>query len=213
VIAAIMPCRGRPEQTVRNVQRLLSTAGDVEWQLICMVDRDPIVAKALSNDNPPVWIMECAHPGYWNALQQAADQWAEFSHIVNLANDLWACDGWLTQAQAEYQHHFSAGDGLLGFAGDGHTFSQSCHFLISRRLLDRYGGWPVWYQHNFGDTELCARARADGLYWKSRTATLEHCHFERGLADDDAVYQAGRASYQRDAALFTERRAHGWPHA
>jgi len=70
----------------------------------------------------------------------------------------------------------------------------------------------VWYHHNFGDAELCTRARQDGLYWKSFNAYLEHCHVERGLAADDEVYQAGRARYREDEALFVARRAAGWPH-
>jgi hypothetical protein len=210
-VAAIMPCRGRPEQTVANVRRLLSTAGDVDWQLICMVDRDPDVMKALSNANPPVWIMESAQPGYWHALQQATDYWPEFDLLCGLANDLWACDDWLSEALSEYRERFGNGDGLLGIAGDGHGPMHACHFLISRALLARYGGWPTWYRHNFGDRELCARAQQDGVYAKSRRAWLEHCHVERGLAPDDAVYQVGRATFRQDEALFVERRRLGWP--
>jgi hypothetical protein len=213
VIAAIMPCKGRAEQTVRNVQRLLATAHKHHartWQLYCvMADDDDTPAIELSQHCIAMQVAT-DRLTYWQALTYATER-TDADLIVNLANDLWACDGWLATAEAEYRHHFGDGPGLLGFAGDGHGPEHSCHFLISRTLLDRYGGWPTHYQHNFGDTELCARARADGVYWKSAEATLEHCHVERGLAEDDAVYAAGRATYQRDAALFTERRAQGWP--
>jgi hypothetical protein len=97
MIAAIMPCRGRAEQTVRNMRRLLATAGDVEWQLICMVDRDPAVMRRSLR---PIcqsggWTGE---PGYWHALQQATDYWHEFDLIVNLANDLLPGQHWLSRA-------------------------------------------------------------------------------------------------------------------
>jgi len=209
-IAAIMPCRGRPEQTVANVRRLLGTAGDVPWQLICMVDRDPIVAKALSNVNPPVWIMESAQPGYWHALAQATDYWREFTHIVNLANDLLPGQHWLRRAVEAYQQTFGSGDGMIGFNDGHHEIGHSCHFLISRGLLDHYGGWPIWYDHNFGDTELCQRATAMGLYAKAPWATLYHDHPYFG-GRDDQVYAEGRVQSERDYQLFEQRRRQGWP--
>ena len=218
MIAAIMPCRGRPEQTLANVRRLLASAGQVEWRLFLAGGEDDIAVIWHTISQADI-AMEAVsyvastkpHLSYWEALAMASRQ-TDAPLLVSLANDLWGCDGWLEEALAEYRHHFGVGDGLLGFSGDGHGWSHSCHFLISRGLLDRYGGWPVWYQHNFGDTELCARARADGCYWKSLTATLEHCHVGRGLAPDDAVYQAGRQTYHQDEALFVARRAAGWPH-
>lgn len=213
-IAAIMPCLGRAEQTVRNVERLLATAGYVEWGLICIVDRDKPTFDALLAARTGARVTmqtQDDQPGYWWALANATHV-SEATHLIGLANDLWACDGWLATAVEEYQHHFGDGSGLLGFAGDGHGPQHSCHFLIARSLLDRYGGWPVWYSHNFGDAELCARAQADRLYAKAERAYLEHCHVERGLAADDAVYQAGRATYKKDEALFVERRRLGWPH-
>ncbi len=208
-VAAIMPCLGRPEQTVRNVERLLATAGDVQWSLFTVVDADPDVCAALRAAGQYPYCTETRY-GYWNALQVATAATSK-PLLCNLANALWACDGWLATAVDRSRARFGDGPGLLGFAGDGHGLGHSCHFLIARALLERYGGWPVWYAHNFGDAELCTRARQDGLYWKSFTAHLEHCHVERGLAEDDAVYQAGRATYRQDEALFVERRRLGWP--
>lgn len=210
-IAAIMPCRGRAEQTVANVKRLLATVGYGDAMIICACDGDEEVYQALQASDiadrcNPV-LLDGPH-GYWRTLAKFKPP---YDLLCNLANDLWACGDWLKLAIEEYQRHFGDGDGLLGFGGDGHGWSQSCHFLISRALLDRYGGWPVWYSHNFGDAELCARAQQNGCYAKSTAAWLEHCHPERGLAPDDAVYQAGRATYRQDEALFVERRAAGWP--
>ena len=47
MIAAIMPVRGRAEQIVRNVKRLLATAGNVEWSMTCIGgtdERDTLMA-------------------------------------------------------------------------------------------------------------------------------------------------------------------------
>jgi GT2 family glycosyltransferase len=213
MIAAIMPCRGRPEQTVRNVKRLLATAGMEQgpetWQLICMVDRDPAVMGALANADLPIWRMDSARPGYWHALQQATDYWHEFDLIVNLANDLLPGQHWLARAYAAYQATFDQ-YGLLGFNDGHHETEHSCHFLIDRDLLTYLGGWPVWYDHNFGDTELCARTIELGLYAKAPWATLYHDHPYFG-GDNDRVYAEGRAQVERDQRLFNERKARGWP--
>lgn len=210
-VAAIMPCRGRVAQTVANVRRLLATANYNDASLICVSDGDLVVHAALQFSdvadrcNP---IYTSGPKGYWRVL---ASVQAPYDLLINLANDLWACDDWLRIAVEDYQERFGAGDGLLGFAGDGHPPQHSCHFLISRGLLDRYGGWPTQYTHNFGDTELCQRAQADGAYAKSERAYLEHCHPMLGQGRDDEVYRAGRATFQQDRALFVERRRLGWP--
>lgn len=210
MIAAIMPCRGRAEQTMRNVRRLLATAGDVGWQLICMVDRDPAVMGALANTDLPVWRMDTARRGYWNALQQATEYWPDFDLLVNLANDLLPGHQWLQRVYAAYVQTFGDGPGMVGLNDGHHETGHSCHFLISRSLLDRYGGWPTWYDHAYGDTELCQRAIADGLYVKAPYATLFHDHVYFGGTDDE-VYAEGRAKVDQDRLLYEDRKARGWP--
>lgn len=210
-IAAIMPCRGRAAQTVENVRRLLATAGYEDWQLIFVGGREELgLLGKIAQYGNSMANATVERLTYWQALTHVTVR-IDTTHLINLANDLWACDDWLKHAIEDYQARFGQSDGLLGFAGDGWPYQHSCHFLISRALLDRYGGWPVWYSHNFGDRELCARAQADGLYAKSERAWLEHCHPLRGQAPDDAVYQAGRATYHQDEVLFVVRRNAGWP--
>lgn len=216
-IAAIMPCRGRAAQTVANVRRLLATAGDVEWRLVCVIDGDDQVADAIAHmtivsDNPSLHFIPLERcVGYWAALREATEhrRHRDALLLVNLANDLLPGRHWLARGVAAYRARFGDGDGLMGFNDGLHGPEHSSHFLISRALLERYGGWPVWYQHNFGDTELCRRAQRDGLYGKAPWALLFHDHLENGAADD-AVYQEGRQSYDADARLFEERRKAGW---
>jgi hypothetical protein len=212
-IAAMMPCRGRPEQTVANVRRLLATAGH-PFQLICMVDRDKAVFDALLAAKTGAHVMMQTQEdmrGYWWALANATHN-TDAAHLVNLANDLLPGRNWLARGVAAYKARFGsmAAPGLMGFNDGLHGPEHSSHFLISRGLLERCGGWPTWYSHNFGDTELCRRAQADGCYGKAAWAVLFHDHLENGRADD-AVYQEGRATYERDAKLFEARRKAGWP--
>jgi hypothetical protein len=209
-VAAIMPCRGRAEQTVRNVQRLLATAGHGDWELWCVCDGDGEVYNALQANGIRTSVLESDGPhGYWQSLYRISSN-TSAPLFVNLANDLIPGQHWLARAVAAYDDAFGDGDGMVGFNGDSHEVGHSCHFLISRGLLARYGGWPVWYSHNFGDTELCQRAIADRCYVKAPWALLFHDHPYFGGADD-AVYAEGRATSDQDEQLYHERRRAGWP--
>lgn len=214
-VAAIMPCRGRAEQTIANVRRLLATAGHEDWQLwLAGGDEDAGTVLNICSEVDPDrkrigQTLAKARLTYWQALIQAT-YGTRATHLINLANDLIPGRHWLARGVAAYRARFGDGDGLMGFNDGLHGPEHSPHFLISRALLERYGGWPVWYSHNFGDTELCRRAQQDGCYGKAPWAVLFHDHLENG-APDDAIYQEGRTSYERDARLFEERRRAGWP--
>ena len=98
---------------------------------------------------------------------------------------------------------------MIGFNDGIHGEGLAPHFLISRGLLNQFGGWPVWYKHEYGDAELCARAQAHGAYSKACYAVLYHDHpFIGGVTD--SVYAEGQASRNEDAALFAERRKQAW---
>ncbi len=216
-IAAIMPCRGRAGQTVTNVKRLLATAGYDDWHLICVVSRDeqPLADAlvALTGPGSPLIVVTpfAGRVTYWQALAEITTVRTalDITHYVNLANDLLPGMHWLRRAVEAYQEIFGPNAGLLGFNGDSHEVGHSCHFMIDRRLLSALGGWPVWYDHNFGDTELCQRTIAIKSYAKAPWALLYHDHPYWGGADD-AVYAEGRATSDRDAALYEQRRRAGW---
>lgn len=210
-IAAILPCRGRPDQTVANVKRLLSTA-DAPLHLVCVGGADDqAVLLACANAGAAVrHYLDVARLTYWQALARETVMQRDATHLIGLANDLLPGQAWLRRAVEGYRQQFGDGPGLLGFNGDSHDLWHSCHFLIDRRLLERYGGWPVWYDHTYGDTELCQRAIADGLYAKAPWALLYHDHPYWG-GKDDQVYAEGRARIDRDAALYEQRRHAGWP--
>lgn len=212
MIAAIMPVRGRLDQTVRNVKRLLATAGRVEWRLTCIGGEDEKdVLMACSEAGAIVrHILDVPRLTYWQALQEeTALNDAPF--LVNLANDLLPGRDWLSRALAEYRCCFGGRDGLIGFNDGIHGEGLSPHFLISRGLLNQFGGWPCHYRHNYGDAEMCARAQAVGVYSKAPWACLFHDHPFIGGGERDSVYQEGAASNNDDAVLFATRRKQGWP--
>ena len=218
-VAVILPVYGRHEQTLVNAARMVAAAGAVDalWVAVGGATEDATIDALVDTYD---WVGACGPAErytYWQALakgQDAALAWpdrtGEPSILCAVANDVWAGERWLELGLSAYAARFPDGEGLMGFAGDGHPVTHSCHFLIGRRLLAHLGGWPVHYRHNFGDTELCRRAQALGRYAKATRAILEHRHPIITGAPDDEVYQAGRAGWTQDEALYYARLARGW---
>lgn len=210
-VAVILPCYGRHEQTLSYAARMVAAAGAVDAAFYAVGGQaQHATVHALVETFE--WIgVPAAYENlsYWHALDLTCTLSTE-PIVCAVANDLWAGDRWLELGLAAYRERFEDGEGLMGFAGDGHPAAHSCHFLIGRRLLAALGGWPVHYRHNYGDTELCLRAQAMGRYGKATRAILEHRHPMLSTAPDDEVYAAGRANWAEDQALFEQRRAGGW---
>ena len=209
-VAVILPCKGRHDQTLAVAARLMARALDVdaEWWAVSGQE-DAAIVNDLRATDWQHWIGEQPSLTYWQALA-AATKHSRAPILCCVANDLAPASRWLELGLAAYRARFADGEGLMGFSGDGHPVGHSCHFLIGRGLLAQLGGWPVHYRHNFGDAELCLRAQELGRYGKATRAVLEHRHPGRRSAPDDAVYQAGRATWAQDQALFHQRRANGW---
>lgn len=222
-VSVLMPCKGRPEQTVALLPRLFQTAGDVSWELICVVDEDRTVAQALQTFNasqqaagaPQVAITELPQrQGYWKALAHGT-RLARGRILANIANDVLPGLGWLARAVRSFDRLYPDGRGVLGWNDgllfDGHTG----HLLIGRDLAAAWYGaahWPTFYDHLYGDTEICQRAIADELYAVDTRAVLFHNHPVIGQALD-GVYQFSHTRIDDDARIFEQRRALQWPTA
>lgn len=208
-VAAILPCRGRVEQTIANAGRLLATAGTNDWRLYAVGGQEEqAVLTQLAKIGAHTFVADTPCLTYWQALDYVTSRTNE-PLICTLANDLLPGMHWLARAIVAYRETFGDAPGMIGFNGDSHELDHSCHFLISRALIAEYGGWPLHYQHNFGDTELCQRAIADGRYAKAPWALLYHNH-PYWAAPDDQVYAEGRATVDRDQAIYERRRARQW---
>jgi hypothetical protein len=213
-VVVILPCRGRKEQTLNVVQRLLATSGlphHVEWKLVLVSGSDDAdVVQDIAKETKVFGLVsERNRLSYWEALQLATDEYPADLYAC-VANDVLPCVNWLVVAIQKFQETFTDGLGMVGFNGDGHNENHSCHFLISSSLLKLLGGWPIWYHHNFGDTEIVTRARQMGRYVKSHWSILFHDHPWISAKTDDEVYAQGRSQSGADSLLFDYRRKNGW---
>ena len=207
LVTCILPVRGRPEQTLVVAAALRQTAGNVpaEWWAVGGADDAASVTQVAGLGWRALWAPS-PRLTYWQALALASDGGGT-PILCCLANDLAPEQDWLANGLAAYAARFGEAGGLMGFAGDGHGPHHSCHFLIGRQFLADLGGWPTWYDHNFGDTELCERAQALGRYGKATRAILNHRHAGRGLAPNDTVYQEGARRWEQDKLTYQRRRA------
>lgn len=202
-----MPIRGRKQQTIDAMKRMITVAGypanyiavsgieDVETTLEVSTQTG---AKPLVSSSPKLT--------YWQALNEATKTLRDDALVVNVANDVLPCSNWLNRAMQTYQAH---GDKLVGFNGDGYI-DHACHFMISMRYLRELGGYPIWYYHNFGDTELCTRAREQNKFIKSEYAILFHNHPIVSGAQSDTTYDEGSSTFAADQVMFNRRRSAQW---
>jgi len=219
----VLPARGRAAQTAALIPRLIMTAGRADWELIVVVDDDDEVAAAVRGANdlllsrgrmPATIVILPERRGYWRALAHGA-QIAQGRLLGNIANDILPGWAWLERAIAAYQRHFPDEDGVLAW-NDGILMREHAgHLLIARRLLERWYGqacWPVWYDHLFGDAELCVRAAEQQRYAVALDAVLYHNHPMLGH-ESDAGYRAANAQIIADGQTFERRRGLQWPTA
>jgi hypothetical protein len=231
----ILPALGRGAQTLDLIDSLRESAG-MPFELICVVDGDPELTDRLAEDGACRVISHDKRCGYWHALTTATAS-STGKYLGNLANDVLPGHLWLKRAVDLFKHRFEAngktktgprlrsahrddheeifwgdGDGVVGWNDGLHEETHSCHFLISRSYLQAFGGWPVWYDHNYGDTEICARARADKRYCKAPWALLYHRHWAQGGRKlMDSIYVEGMRKSSIDQKLFEMRRNAAWP--
>lgn len=213
-VVAILPCRGRKEQTLDCVKRLLATdkmKHGVDWQLVLVSgsDDEEVVTEVATAANVHGVISERPRLSYWEALQEATNMF-KANFYVCLANDLLPAVQWLSSSMHKMHTTFADSHGVVGYNGDGHGDNHACHFMISSTMLDEFGGWPIWYHHNFGDTEICMRAREKGRFVKSPYSILFHNHPWISAQKDDAVYEFGRSKFHDDEVIFVRRRGNQW---
>lgn len=220
-VSVIIPTKGRYEQLAELLPRLRSTSGYDDAEYIVVADDDLKGADTAREAAPWATVINVPkRRGYWNAcaIGQAS---ADGTLSIALANDLLPCRAWLARGVAAYRRCFGSGLGVLG-ANDGAQptivngpqvqvrLEWASHFLIHRGLLEQFGGWPHWYDHTHGDLEIAARARTLGKFAIEPLFVLYHNHWLNGAAHDP-VYALGEAEQDKDAQLFQERRAAGWP--
>lgn len=212
-VVVVMPVRGRAEQSIECMKRLMKFASYHATFIAVGGHEDLATINRIASEVSGVIAVPYndKKATYWQALKRATDALPDDALVVNVANDLIPAIHWLRNAVTTYDHY--SNDYIVGFNGDGYQYDHSCHFLISMKHLRELGGWPIWYHHNFGDTELITRAKANHRYIKDVFAILFHNHPIISGAQNDMVYEEGSITFAFDQALFEKRKAAQWSSA
>lgn len=216
-VSLLMPCKGRVQQTLDLLPRLHSTAGKASWELICITDDDREVYEALNNwkvQQRADWLQIIGldqRVGYWKALA-VGSQVAQGRLLANIANDVLPGRNWIQWGVETFDKLFNYG--VVGW-NDGLCWEdRTGHLLCDRLLLEDWYGkdcWPTFYDHLYGDTEICHRAMEEEIYAINKKAVLFHNHHVLGKAIDP-VYAKSYELESVDRALFRRREANGWKH-
>ena len=200
---AVLPCHKRLQATTELIPRLLQTAG-TKIQVIAVSGQESAdVVRAAASAGARGIIGTELRLTYWRALDLATRDLPDSAIVANIANDVLPVWRWWSHAQK----HLTTYE-VVGFNGDGHNEGHACHFMTTMHYIRSLGGWPVWYQHNFGDTEICQRAITHGVFYKDPWAVLYHNHPVMGKPADEAHHDIPASD--RDRKLFDYRRANSW---
>lgn len=203
MLYAILPCHKRLEQTVALIPRLRNMAGTRITIIAVAGQESADVVRACANEGARGIIGTEERLTYWQAMDLATRELSSDDVVANVANDVLPMWQWYTTALNRLGTYR-----VVGFNGDGHGVDHACHFLTSMWYIRTLGGWPIWYRHNYGDTEICTRAREANVFMKEPWAVLYHNHPVMGASPDDAHNDIPNEHHDRD--LFRRRREAQW---
>lgn len=208
-----MPVKGRAAKSVRCITRLLSTA-DEPLHIVVVTDDDREAAAAVEAELKGwqgfVSLIELpTRGGYWHAVSVGANANPEYSHVLNLANDLLPGRQWLSRAIEAYLDTFGKEPAVLGLNDGVHPGTHAGHFIADRRLLAGWYGDDLYpfrhYTHLYGDTEIVERAHAAGLFAVAPWSVLYHDHPTSG-GESDEIYALGHSSLKADWKMYERRK-------
>jgi hypothetical protein len=192
--------------TVELIPRLIQTAG-MKVQIITVGGQESAdVVQATASAGAYGIIAKAERLTYWQAMDLATRKLPDTAVVANVANDVLPVWRWFNHAYESLRE--SDLDGVIGFNGDGHDAMHACHFMTTMRYIRSLGGWPVWYRHNFGDTEICYRAVEEKKFYKHPWAILYHNHPVMGRSIDEAHKDIPASDI--DHKTFMHRRRNGW---
>jgi hypothetical protein len=217
-VLGVMPVKGRAEKSVRCITRLLSTA-DAPLHIAVVTDDDPeaaeTIAAQLGGWQGCVSLIELPERGgYWHACSVGANSQPEFSHVLNLANDLLPGRQWLGRAIEAYLDTFGTEPAVLGLNDGVHPGTHAGHFIADRRILAAWYGEDLYphkyYMHLYADNEIVERAHALNRFAIAPFSVLFHDHPVSG-GDHDEVYALGHQSLKPDYKAYVRRKPQ-WKH-
>lgn len=200
---AVLPCHKRLNTTVELIPRLIQTAG-MQINVIAVGGQESAdVVRAAASAGARGMIATQDRLSYWMAMDLATKNLPDSAIVANVANDVLPVWMWWHHAYTSIGSY-----AVVGFNGDGHNTGHACHFMTTMQFIRSLGGWPVWYRHNFGDTEICTRAIEQKTFHKHPWAILYHNHPVMGKPVDDAHHDIPPSNH--DQQIFTYRKANGW---
>ena len=163
---------------------------------------------------------ELAHAAHLpDSAQVILDDGASWAKRINLgyretsepylflgADDILFHPGWLAAALAVMDEGVVIVNDLHNPHG---TMALVARTYADRGTIDGPGLLHEGYRHNYVDGELFGTARSRGRLVECPESVVEHLHPAAGKAQDDWVYEIGRAAWDDDTALYN-RRHHLW---
>jgi len=203
---AVLPCHKRLNTTVELIPRLIQTAG-MKINVIAVSGQESAdVVRAATSAGARGMIAVNERLSYWQAMDLATKDLPDSAIVANVANDVLPVHRWWHHAYESLAADQFAG--VVGFNGDGHYLLHACHFMTTMQFIRSLGGWPIWYRHNFGDTEICYRAVEQKKFFKHPWAILYHNHPVMGKPVDDAHHDIPPSDH--DQKLFAYRKENKW---
>lgn len=160
------------------------------------------------------------YPGYFNGVNQIIREiWDdEWNVVICAADDLYPDPRPAEEILEVYRTRFPDFDGVMQPCGDDLPgTAEICGSpWIGRKFIERaydgFGPYFPGYRQFYGDEELQNVAQAKGKLWMCLSVTQRHEHWLRGIPKTD--YQlANERHWEHDKALFTSRKAAGFPGA
>lgn len=213
-LALILPSRGRPEQLLRCIDRIVEVTPS-PFELTVVLDMDDEASRCSVPRYPGVQVVlvpPCRGPIYkWNV---GLSRSPEADLYVLGADDQWYNPGWLAAA---LEDGIARGYGLVGL-NDGHNADHDLYwstlFLATRDFLIHHNGGVLaipCYTSYFVDVETTDRAIRAGEYLYAERASVEHRHAAYGKALTDSTYAWSQPHFDLDKKTYERRKAAGFP--
>ena len=178
----LMPTKGRPQQALMNVSRVIQFAGvPVKFLLLHDESEKDFWSQSKHPNIEPV-----AVPSHFTCTDAVAHglQLIKSTHVAFVADDFLCSWNWLK---------FCVMTSTVGLVaanlGSGWTQKFSGGLAEIAFLEELYGDerWPTGYHHFCADDEMAYRARYFGKYFYQPHAILYHLNGDLGFSDNECT--------------------------
>lgn len=210
-VSCVIPTRLRAAQARRCVDSFFTTTQGRDVECIVVVDNDPATVEAMKGSPAIILDNEMRRGAIrsWNIGLKAVSG----DVIVRGADDLYWKWGWLDAALAALKTLLGE-SGMVGLNCLDRDDDIASHFLITRKcIVELMGGVLAvpHYHHYWSDPEMVERAKRADCYVLAPEAIVEHRSHMAGKAPNDMTYAEALRWFHKDAAIYDERLAAGFP--